>query len=146
RADCDVREVPRRVRRVEQRDVVTPSAPAKCVERRPYFFLRPHVTTPPPRLSRLDLTPSRPASPHAVSCSDIGHRSQKPVIDGFRILPTSCQPSPISRPATGSPTRVHISHSGRHGPRGIPNSSPDTVPRGLTTRTSSRNVARGSST
>ena len=54
-ADRDVREMPQRVRRVQQRDVVAPAAALQRVERRPYL-LRPHVTSPPPTLSDLAST------------------------------------------------------------------------------------------
>ena len=64
-ADGDVREMPCRVRRVQQRDVVTPAAGCKRVERGTRRFVharRPHVTMPPPRLSRLERTSRIPAS------------------------------------------------------------------------------------
>src|SRR5262249_2812600 len=55
RADGDIGEVPERVRRVQQRHVVPPAAALERVERGPYF-LRPHVTSPPPTLSRFAST------------------------------------------------------------------------------------------
>ena len=55
RADRDVREVPQRVRRVEQRHVVAPAARGERVERGPRavrHVFRPQTTMPPPRLRR----------------------------------------------------------------------------------------------
>src|SRR5438067_9355553 len=64
--DRHVREVPCGVRRVEQRHVVAPAATLERVERGPYF-LRPHVTIPPPNDSRFACTSSTPASRQACS-------------------------------------------------------------------------------
>ena len=72
-AHRDVREVPERVRRVEQRDVVAPAASAERVPGGPYFFLRPHVTIPPPSESRFARTSSMPASRQAWSSRGTGH-------------------------------------------------------------------------
>ena len=53
RPDRHVRQVPRRVRRMQQRPVVAPSAGGQRVERRPrlaHEAFTPHKTIPPPRL------------------------------------------------------------------------------------------------
>ena len=64
-ADRDVRQVPCRVRRVEQRDVVAPAARSQRVKRRARLGTharRPQTTMPPPRLSRCARTSSMPAA------------------------------------------------------------------------------------
>jgi len=72
RADRDVREVPQRVRRVQQRHVVAPAAALERVERGPYL-LHPHVTMPPPRLSRFVRTSVTPAARQAATSRGTGH-------------------------------------------------------------------------
>ena len=69
RADDDVREVPRRVRRVKQRPPVAPAARARGVERGPCHAqpsgFRAHITSPPPRLIERTPTSTSPAASHA---------------------------------------------------------------------------------
>ncbi len=64
-----------------------------------------------------------------------------------RKPPTSLQPVPMIRPASGSPTPVYSSQAARgSGAGGTPNSSEASVPPERTTRASSASVAPGSST
>src|SRR6476619_5511228 len=65
-ADDDVREMPGRVRRVQQRHVVTPTASRQRVEGGPHA-LTPEITTPPPRLIRRASTSPMPAARHSSS-------------------------------------------------------------------------------
>ena len=77
-SDRDIAQVPDRVRRVEERDVVAPSAGAQGVEGRPRLgghALRPQITMPPPRLSRRTRMSSTPASRHRESWRSSGSRS-----------------------------------------------------------------------
>ena len=65
RSDHDVAEVPERVRRVQDRRVVTPATGRKRVERGARLDahpLCPQMTIPPPRLRRRHLTSSIPAA------------------------------------------------------------------------------------
>ena len=76
-AHCDVREVPQRVRRVEERDVVAPATRAECIERGPgpcrRHVRRPQTTIPPPTLKRRAVTSARPASRQASRRLGSGH-------------------------------------------------------------------------
>ena len=76
-----------------------------------------------------------------------GHARQNARMLGPRNSPTSPQPGETARPASGSPARTQASQAARGSGRGgTANSSMATLPPGLTTLTSSRIVAAGSST
>src|SRR5262245_18053596 len=118
--DDDVREMPCRVWRMEQRHVVPPAAARECVPGRTGDRLHrsghdavgrtlvaahvfcPHMTTAAPKLSRLASTWLSPAACHHSSCRSSGWRCQKSRIDPPRKEPTSLQPRPKRRPASGS--------------------------------------------
>ena len=150
RADRDVREVPERVRRMQQRHVVAPAARPQGVERGP----RPrvaHSRVPRRRCRRrrsaaATRTSAMPASRHASSSA-----AQRPALP--EVADARPEEAPDLAPA-GRDERAR----GRQpdadpqlperppDPRGRPNSSIATSPPGRTTRASSRSVAAGSST
>ena len=76
RADDDVRQVPRRVRRVQQGPPVAPAAGARGVERGPCHGqpsgLRAHITSPPPRLIERTPTSTSPAASQARTVHSTG--------------------------------------------------------------------------
>ena len=115
-ADRDVGEMPRRVRRVEQRDVVAPAAGAERVERGPDVVYAPAsprhdpaAERHPPRLHVLD--PGGAPRVEQPRLRPLRRRSRGSTARG--TSPTSCQPWPIARPAAGRPARTHSSHAGR---------------------------------
>src|SRR6476646_1562114 len=77
RADCDVRQMPQRVRRVQKRDVVAPPTRREGIEGRsdvaPGHARRPQVTIPPPRLRRCELTSAIPAVRQSSTSRGSGH-------------------------------------------------------------------------
>src|ERR1700675_1571210 len=69
-SDRDVREMPERVRRMQQRDVVAPSPWRERVEGGTGgagHVRRPQVTIPPPRLRRCEVAPAIPAASQSSS-------------------------------------------------------------------------------
>ena len=145
-ADRDVGQVPGRVRRVEERDVVAPAARAERVERGPGLVLTPaapdhdpaaEATSAATRTSR-----SRPRARARAAAARERARSRG--CSGQGTSPTSCQPGEISRPASGqADARPRAARAAARAPCGTPNSSPAIVPPGRTTRASSRSVAAG---
>ena len=106
--DHDVGQMPQRVRRMEQRDVVAPTTRPQCVERRARVVhaRAPHMTKPPPRLRRFVCTSLIPASLHARSSLSSGHRAANSRMLWPRKLPTRAQPGEITRPVAGSTSRT----------------------------------------
>src|SRR5207302_9103368 len=78
-ADRDIAQVPRRVGRVQKRQVVAPAARREGVEGGPRLGhrRRPQTTTQPPRLSPRAATSSNPASRKALSSFGSGQRASK---------------------------------------------------------------------
>ncbi len=79
-ADHHVREVPGRVRRMQQRHVVAPAAglervPGRSRGRRAHLR-DPHMTTPPPRLRRRTSTSTMPAARQSSSWRSSGYACQ----------------------------------------------------------------------
>ena len=105
--DRDVREVPERVRRMEERDVVAPAARTERVERGPRprrgHARVPQTTIPPPTLSRRASTSTRPASRHASSRRGSGQSCQKSRMLGPRKRPTPPQPERDDRSGRRQP-------------------------------------------
>ena len=145
-ADRDVRQMPERVRRVEKRDVVAPAAAAERVPGGLTFFLRPHVTIPPPRESRLARTSSMPAVAPRLEeprqrplCVVIPDRRAEERAD---LVPAVAdQPSRARKPGA-NPQLPRRSPE----PRGDAELEPRHHASGRTTRASSRSVVAGSST
>src|SRR5439155_10409590 len=107
--DHDVAQMPRRVRGMEEGDVVPPAAGRERVEGGPRFRThtrRPQITIPPPRLSRRNRTSSIPAAAQSSSSRGSDTLRQNSSMLGPRKSPTSAQPREINRPAAGSPTRT----------------------------------------
>ena len=134
-ADHDVRQMPRGVRRMQQRHVVAPAAGCERVERRPRDVVharRPQTTMPPPRLSLVRARRIARVAPElAQASSGSGGRSRGCSGRGTPDL----GPAGRDHPPGGGETHPDVeSHSGRHGPRGRANSSIAIVPPGRTTR------------
>ena len=146
-ADRDVAQVPGRVRRVEERDVVAPAAGRERVERGAACLSRhalPHMTMPPPRLSRRACTSSmpgllpEPSQPvRAVTVPEVADARAEEVADLRPARRDAARRAPEGRRGRRPPTRP-----GAAAAPGPKNSSIAMRPPGLTTRASSRIVAR----
>ena len=128
-------------------DVVAPAArgervPGRSRRRRAHATLCPHMTTPPPRLSRRTSTSlDAGGAPAARAGARAGTppRTRGSSRRGSRRPRASRCAS--TRPASGRPTPTYSSQAGRASPPGTPNSSEATTPPGRTTRASSASVA-----
>src|SRR6476620_10836544 len=149
--DDDVREVPQRVRRVEQGHVVAPSAGREGIERRS-FPLRCHRFNPQVTIAApLDIvrvwTLPIPAASHQPSCSWSGWTRQCSSIDRLRKRAVLAHAGETIDPTSGITCRVYGSHAASaHRASGTWNSSDATTPPGVTALASSFIVAGGSST
>ena len=148
--DHHVAEVPGRVRRVQNRDVVAPAPRRERVERGPGRASALTWTDDPRSRSRRRGSAcgsGRPRSRRRARGRAAGRAAaaaQSRSMLGPRKSPTSRQPEEIRRPASGRPTPTYRRQSSRAtGFGGTPNSRPAIVPPGLTTRASSVSVAPG---
>ncbi len=143
----DIGQMPERVGRVEQGDVVAPAAGLERVERRAlldFHFPRPHMTTPPPKLRRRKRTSVMPASAPDL-CELLGRRQRTDARaeEAAHVVPARRDHAAGEREGESN---IELPECAPERRGRDPNSSEAIVPPLRVTRTSSRIVAPGSST
>ena len=147
-ADRDIAQVPERVRRVEERDVVAPAARRKRVERRPRLASLTRAvprSRPAAEAQPATRTSSTPASRQSAELP-VERQSRVEVADARPEEPSHLVPArPDGGPRNGQPDAdVQLPGRARQSAaRAAPNSRVATVPPGRTTRASSHERRAG---